>query len=158
VSQGATRAGPAASDSANGAAMAYHGRLMSQHDIEVILTQQLASYLALPIFIVDPAGNLIFYNEPAENVLGMRFDETGEMKASEWGTAFRPTDEAGAPVPVEQLPLVRALQELRPAQAQLWIVGMDGKRRGLEITAVPIIGIGGRVVGAAAIFWESKTS
>ena len=39
---------------------------MPQQEIEMILVRQLASYLAMPIFIVDPQGTLVFYNEPAE--------------------------------------------------------------------------------------------
>ena len=35
---------------------------MSQKEIEIILMRQLASYLAIPIFIVDPALTLLFYN------------------------------------------------------------------------------------------------
>ena len=35
---------------------------MLQKAIEVILMRQLASYLAMPIFVVDPDGNLLFYN------------------------------------------------------------------------------------------------
>jgi PAS domain-containing protein len=46
---------------------------MPQLEIEMILMRQLASYLAMPIFIVDPVGNLVFYNEPAESILGRRF-------------------------------------------------------------------------------------
>ena len=61
---------------------------MRQREIEVILTRQLASYLALPIFIVDEDGTLIFYNEPAEAILGQRFEETGEMPADEWAQAY----------------------------------------------------------------------
>jgi hypothetical protein len=34
--------------------------LMPQQAIEVILMRQLASYLAMPIFLVDPGGNLLF--------------------------------------------------------------------------------------------------
>ena len=52
---------------------------MSQKPIELILMRQLASTLAMPIFLVDADGTLAFYNEPAERVLGMRFEETGEM-------------------------------------------------------------------------------
>ena len=37
---------------------------MSQKEIEVILARQLASYLALPVFIVDLEGTLLFYNDP----------------------------------------------------------------------------------------------
>ena len=40
------------------------------HPIQIILTRQLAAYLSVPVFLVDPKGNLLFYNEPAEIVLG----------------------------------------------------------------------------------------
>ena len=34
------------------------------HPIQIILTRQLAGYLNVPLFLVDPEGNLLFYNEP----------------------------------------------------------------------------------------------
>lgn len=68
---------------------------MAQKPIEVILTRQLASSLAMPIFLVDEDGVLVFYNEPAERVLGMRFEETGEMPANEWATLRDPKDAMG---------------------------------------------------------------
>ena len=40
-----------------------------------ILAQQWGSTLALPFFLLDRDGNLVFYNEPAELVLGRRFDD-----------------------------------------------------------------------------------
>jgi len=43
---------------------------MAQHEIEVILFRQLAASLAMPIFIVDPQGTLLYCNEPAELILG----------------------------------------------------------------------------------------
>ena len=130
---------------------------MGQHEVEVILTRQLASYLAMPIFVVDPKGNLIFYNEFAEAILGRRFEETGEMSAEEWATFFQPTDEQDRPLMLEELQLIIALVELRPNHRSLWIRGLDGKRRHIEATAFPIIGQAGRCLGAMAIFWESKT-
>ena len=57
---------------------------MAQKAVELILMRQLASYLAVPIFLVDPDGNLLYYNEPAERLLGRRYDETGEMPVAEW--------------------------------------------------------------------------
>lgn len=54
---------------------------MSQKEIEVILARHLASYLAMPIFLVDPEGTLVYYNDPAEKILGLRFAETGEVSA-----------------------------------------------------------------------------
>ena len=52
---------------------------MSSREIEVILSRQLADSLSTAVFIVDPEGNLIFYNEPAEDLLGLRYEETGTM-------------------------------------------------------------------------------
>ncbi len=127
---------------------------MSQKEIEVILARQLADYLAMPIFIADPQGTLLFYNEPAERILGRRFDETGEMAVGEWSTIFRPTDETGKPLLPKSLPLVIALYEHRPAHGQFWIQGLDGVQRHIEVTAFPLIGQAERYLGAIAIFWE----
>jgi PAS domain-containing protein len=128
--------------------------MASQKAIELILTRQLASYLAMPIFLVDADGTLVFYNEPAERILGRRFDETGEMVASEWATAFVPTDDAGRLLAPETLPLAIACVERRPAHAELWIRGLDQVSRRIEATALPLLGLGGRFVGALAVFWE----
>jgi len=129
---------------------------MSQKEIEVILARQLVSYLALPVFIVDPQGTLLFYNEPAESVLGRRFEETGEMRISEWSTIFKPMDEHGRPIKPDSLPLAIALNERRPAHGRFWIRGLDGVLRHIEVTAVPIIGQAERYLGGIAIFWEVK--
>ena len=127
---------------------------MPQREIEVILTRQLASYLTMPIFIVDPDGTLVFYNEPAEAVLGNRFDETGEMPASEWTTVYAASDGEDRPLPPEELPLMIALRQHRPAHGILTIRARDHVRRRIEVTAFPLAGQGGRQLGAVAIFWE----
>jgi PAS domain-containing protein len=129
---------------------------MSQKAIEVILTRQLASYLATPIFLVDDTGTLVFYNEPAERVLGIRFEETGEMPASEWSVLWNATGDDGLPLAPEQIPLMIAVAERRPAHAKFWIQGLDGVRRRLETTAFPLIGQADRRLGAVGIFWETN--
>lgn len=116
--------------------------------------RQLASYLATPIFIVDPNGTLVFYNEPAEKILGQRFEETGELPGDEWASADRASDANGNPIPPEQRPLMIALREHRPAHDRLWILGLDNQRRCIEVTAFPLVGQAGRHLGAVAIFWE----
>jgi PAS domain-containing protein len=124
------------------------------HPIQIILTRQLASYLSLPFFLVDPKGNLLFYNEPAEAVLGRRFDETGAMPAEEWSTVFSPVDDAGQPIPPKALPLMITLAKQRPASGRLRIQALDGRVRNLEVAAIPIAGLDGELLGAAALFWE----
>ena len=127
---------------------------MPQQEIEVILARQLAEYLAMPIFIVDPAGNLLFYNEPAEGILGCRYDETGPMPAGQWSTIFQPVDQDGQPMPPEEVPLMVATSKRFPAHKSFWIQGLDENLRQIEVTAFPLIGQASRFLGAVAIFWE----
>jgi PAS domain-containing protein len=127
---------------------------MSQQEIEVILSRHLAEYLAMPIFIVNPDGDLIFYNEPAETILGTRYNETGAMPASKWATIFHPVDQEGKPLSPEDLPLVIAITQHHPAHKVFWIRGMDGNMREIEVTALPLIGQADRFLGGIAIFWE----
>jgi len=127
---------------------------MAQQEIEVILTRQLASYLAMPMFLVDPRGTLLYYNEPAEAILGLRFEETGEMPAAEWSTIWKPVDDDGTPLPPAALPLTIALTERRPAFRTFGICGLNGTARRISVTAFPLIGQAGRFLGAVAIFWQ----
>lgn len=128
---------------------------MAQRELELILVRQLAGYLALPIFVVDPAGNLLYYNEPAELLLGLRYDETGEMPVEEWSTVFVPRDDDGNPLAPEDLPLVRALAQKSPQHGRMVIDGLDGGERALDVTALPLVGQHGRELGALAVFWEA---
>jgi len=124
----------------------------------LILLRQLASYLTMPIFVVDNDAGLLYYNEAAEGLLGQRFEETGEMPVSEWGTMFAPVDSQGRPVAPGDLPLVVAVRDRHPAQGPLTIRGRDGVFRTISITAFPIEGQHGRQLGAVAIFWEAGSS
>lgn len=127
---------------------------MSQLENIMELAQQFAENLAMPIFIVNPDGDLIYYNEPAGTLLGTRFNETGIMPASEWSTKFHPVDQNGDSIPPDELPLVIAIKEQHPAHKIFWIVDLEGNLRELEVTALPIIGQAGRFLGGMAVFWN----
>jgi PAS domain-containing protein len=127
---------------------------MSQKEVEIILARHLASYLAMPIFIVNPEGSLIYYNESAEAILGRRYEETGEMPLEVWSTIYAPTDEAGMPFAPDALPLSIALNKRQTASARFWIRGLDEVKRHIEATAFPLIGQDNRYLGALALFWE----
>ena len=129
---------------------------MSQQELELILARQLASSLDVPILIVDPNGDLLFFNESAEPILGRRFDETGLIRRGEWSTLFNPTDEDGSPVPREEQPLFIATEHRRPAYRSSWIHGLDGVKRRIEGIAFPLRGVGDRFLGAIGVFWELK--
>src|ERR1051325_5581847 len=116
-------------------------------ELEVILMRQLADCLAMPIFIVNTQGTLLFYNEPAEVLLGQRFEETGELTTEQWATAFTPTDFRNRPLPPEKVPLVIALRERRPVHASLRIRGLDQIVRDIQVPAFPWVGAANGFLG-----------
>jgi PAS domain-containing protein len=127
---------------------------MDQYPVELILVRHLASRLAIPVFVVDAAGDLVFFNEPAEGVLGRRYDEIRIMRLSEWTTAFVPSAE-GQRLDPDELPLVIALRQSIPAHRRFDIVGADGSTRSIEVTAFPILAPSDRLIGAVAMFWQT---
>ena len=129
---------------------------MPSYEIEIILNRQLADCLSIPVFITDTIGNLIFYNEPAEEILGKRFEDTGEMPVEQWSVDFKPLNEAGLPLAPEDLPLVKTLKDALPHHKTFQIESMQGKNQHISVTAYPIVGRTGNMLGAVAIFWKSK--
>ena len=121
--------------------------------VELILLRHLASRLAIPVFLVDQAGDMVFFNEPAERVLGRRYDEIRAMPFEEWTTAFVPAGE-GRQLAIDELPLVVAVRQGIPAHRAMEILGGDAVRRTIEVTAYPIIAPGDRKLGAVAMFWQ----
>jgi PAS domain-containing protein len=128
---------------------------MAQHPIELILTRQLASYLATPMFLVGPEGELLFYNEPAEALLGFSFDEALEIPLDGWATAYELYDtQTGEPLGQDRFPVVTALRERRPHHTSLIYGRPDGGRVPIVVTSTPLIGGGGELLGALALFWQ----
>ena len=130
--------------------------MASQHSLEMILLRQLASYLASPIWIMDESGDLLYYNEPAEELLGVQFDDAGPIQAADLAAMFKITDLNGDPLPNSELPVVAALTTRLPAHRAVQFHGLDGVLRQVEVTATPVVGQGDRFLGAFATFWESE--
>jgi len=128
---------------------------MAQKPVEIILMRQLASYLAMPILLVDQTGTLVYYNEPAETLLGRRYEETGEMPLEEWSATFELMAEDGSPILSEDRPVMRALRKHQAVHRRVRIRGANGILRTIETTAFALEGQGGRRLGAVSIFWEA---
>lgn len=131
---------------------------MASHELEIILARQFAECLSLPVFLTDTVGNLLFYNEPAEEILGQRFEETGAMSVEEWSRIFHPMDQEGRPLAPEDLPLVRTLQSQHPHHGSFWIESLSQEKHLLSVTGFPVIGRDNRYLGAVAIFWKEEKS
>jgi PAS domain-containing protein len=124
-----------------------------QHPVEVIMARGFMSNLATPAFLVDDAGNLIFFNEAAGELLGVRFEEAGSMGPDEWGGRFAPTAIDGRPLLLHELPLAIALEQSRPAHSAMRIRSGQGEMHEIEVSAFPIVGRSG-TRAAIAIFWD----
>ena len=126
---------------------------MGQRSIEIVLMRQLASYLAVPILIVDRNLDLLFFNESAEPILGRRFDETGEIRRGRWTQVFQPADANGVPIARDEQPLAVAIDRNEPSYRRSWFTGLDGVARVIPGLAVPLDTRDAGLVGAAGIFW-----
>ena len=132
--------------------------MVAQQPVELILLRQLASYLTTPIFVVDHAGALVYYNEAAELLLGRAFADTDEMPTEAWLTEFVPHDLDGTPLDESTTPVLAALLQRREQHRSLAIRSADGREHRIEATAIPLVGQDERLLGAVAIFWPSDPS
>ena len=131
--------------------------LMTQQSVEMILVRHLAGYLFVPVLVVDTTGTAIFYNEPAERILGVRFEETGRIDPEEADRLIELSDDPAAGPDEAGRPLVTALQQRRPSHARRSLLRRsDRVRLQVEVTAFPIIGQDDRLLGAVAMFWERQ--
>jgi PAS domain-containing protein len=127
---------------------------MAQQPIELILARQLAQRMAVPVMIVDDRGDTLYFNEPAEAVLGTRFDELDTLTQEERTRFMAPRDPDGHKLAPQELPTSIAMRERRPTHAIFEIAGIDGIRRPVESTAIPLEGAGGHMLGAIVIIWR----
>ena len=129
---------------------------MGQLPVELILVRQLAYGLAVPTFVVDAAGDLVFVNEAAETLLGLDFEDVGQVSFAEWTTAFASRTKGRRRADPANHPLAVAIRERAPVHGPLRIVGRDGVLRSLVVTAIPLEGSGGQLLGGLAMFWEPR--
>ena len=117
-----------------------------QKSLVLILAREFASQLSMPMFVADAEGNLVFFNQAAEAMHGVTFEEVGELAAVEWPKLF-------ATPALEDMPIGVALFERRPVHTVVHFTGADGVDRSVAVTAFPLMGREGELFGAFAIFW-----
>jgi PAS domain-containing protein len=122
-------------------------------DLVLIDARVFAERLATAALITDGWGNLVFYNEAAETLLGRSFAEAGEMPADQWQAMFSVRRLDGSPMPLEEMPGGKALLDHKPAHGRLMIKGLDGTERTIEATGIPIFTGDSEPAGIMALFW-----
>lgn len=125
-----------------------------QRNLVLILAREFATNLATATLLADADGTLVFYNEPAETFFGRPFSETGEAPLEEWARRFNLEEDDGTPMPLERGPSHTALIERRPVHRDFRITSLDGVRRRISATALPLFAHPDEFVGIMSIFWE----
>ena len=125
-----------------------------QRNLILILARDFASRLATAVVLVDEQGSIIYYNEAASRMLGIRFVEGAGMPADDWSTRFHQVDEAGQPIGLDENPLGIAFRQQKPNHRVLRFRDLEGNTHRVGVTAFPLLAHAGDLVGALAIFWE----
>ena len=131
-------------------------------NLVLIVARELASNLETPVFIVDAEGTVVFYNEPAEAIIGRAYSELGEIPADEWRSLFEPETIEGRPMALDELPSAIAFLERRPAHGTFTIAGADGVRRQVSATTISTRRRSGEgkapaaILTAPGVFWAAE--
>lgn len=125
----------------------------AQKPLELIHARNFLTGLSTPAFLVDEAGDLLFYNEAAGALLGTPFEELGALRAEEWTKTFGPLGPDGQTLAIEDLPTTGALRQGRPAHTELTIRTKHELNQEIESSAIPIVTEEGQE-GAMIFFWD----
>jgi PAS domain-containing protein len=125
--------------------------------LPLILARELAANLATPMFLIDAAGVLVYYNDAAELMLGKTFAELGAVSANEFGAMLELADVDGTPLRRRDTPAGVAFYQRAPSHRTLLATTLDGTRRKVEVTAYPLFGRADDMHGVLSVFWESRS-
>jgi PAS domain-containing protein len=124
-----------------------------QRHIALILARDLAAAVASAMLLVDADGDLVYFNEAAERILGRPYAEA-QMSRADLAKTFKPVDDEGRPIPLADLPVATAFRTGVPSHGHLRIESSDGETKDLEVVAIPLFARVDEAVGGLALFWE----
>jgi PAS domain-containing protein len=116
---------------------------MESRPVELILAHNLSEHLASPVLLLDAKGTLIFFNEPAEPILGLSYEDVGELPVDEWTSRMD-----------GDLAFMRSVDAHRTACHDVVLTLADGTSRTFQAVTLPLTGREGRHLGAIVILGE----
>jgi len=124
-----------------------------QRNLVLILARAFAAQLATAVFLLDPEGTIIYYNEAAEELTGRPFIEGAGLTIDEWMTRTRPRDTGGLDVGVQDLPLGTTMLKQQPAHGIVVFRTADGVDRRVETASFPLFAHTEDFVGSFSVVW-----
>ena len=127
----------------------------ASRSLPLILARELATNLSTPMFLLDAAGTLVFFNEAAERLIGRTFAELGEIPGLEFGELLELRELDGAPMRRRDSPAGVAFFERRPAHKRVRCDVLRRRRpRQVQATAYPLVGAADELHGVVTVFWQ----
>ncbi|HKN81683.1 MAG TPA: PAS domain-containing protein [Actinomycetota bacterium] len=128
-------------------------RVPEQRNLVLILARAFAAQLATAVFLLDPEGTIIYYNEAGERLTGRTFIEGAGETIDEWMTRTHPRDAEGLELPVQDLPLGTAMLKHEPAHGIVIFTTTDGVDRMIETATFPLFAHTEDFVGSFTLCW-----
>ena len=94
----------------------------------LILAREFTANLATPALIADARGQLVYYNEAAEGVVGRRFAEIGEVPMDEWIAGVR-----------AQWAAARAAASQSGSDGGAWLDGAAARSFTCDASVTPVV-------------------
>lgn len=127
---------------------------MSQKSIELIFFRQLVSYLAIPVFIIDISGNLIFCNDACERILNFNLSKKGEIKSAEWCTRFLMHGSDGESPHDNKLSHLISEFKYQLVHQYFYLKNFEDKIKQVEVFVIPITNQMNVYLGSVVFFQE----
>lgn len=102
------------------------------------------------VYYVDRTRTILRWSRAAEEITGFRADEVVGRRCM--NRILDHEDENGEPLCYGMCPLVRVMADGRPRQEVVSLRHKQGHRERVVVRAVPVLGDGGRIVGAIEFF------
>ena len=127
---------------------------IAHKSLPLILAREFAANIATPVSVWDERGRLVYFNEPAERIVGRAHAEVGELEPAEWTKLFAVENIDGTPALLQEMPVGIAHLEKHPAHDMLAFTDLNGTRHEVEVTAFPLLGRADELLGVVAVYWE----
>lgn len=99
------------------------------------------------VIVTDAAGNVVRFNGACDRALPLGLMDTPLAEWCEYGGFMRP--DMQSPLPVDELPTLRALRGEVIEDCEIYLPGTRGpESRWVSVSSQPIIGAGGTVIGS----------
>ena len=128
-------------------------RAPEQRNLVLILARAFAAQLATAVFLLDPEGTIIYYNEAGERLTGRPFIEGAGLRIDQWMMDRRPRDEEGHELSIQDLPLGTTMLKQEPAHGILTFRTEGGVDRRIETASFPLFAHTEDFVGTISIVW-----